>query len=190
MGKSGKSVISRSASKTNAYLIGGGIASLSAAVYLIRDAKVLGKNIHILETLDIEGGSMDGSGEHKKGYMIRGGRMLNIPAYECLQNLMESIPSIEFDNISLQQEFLEFNEEFKTMARARLVKKDGSKEDVTKMGFSLDDRLKMEKLILIESDSSLGNKKINQYFSKHFFRTNFWLMWQTTFAFQPWSSAA
>ena len=32
-----------------AHLVGGGIASLAAAVYLIRDGHVPGKNIHILE---------------------------------------------------------------------------------------------------------------------------------------------
>lgn len=190
MPKAGKSKIIRKAASTNVYMIGSGIASLSAAVYLIRDAKVPGKNIHILETLNIEGGSLDGSGEHKKGYMIRGGRMLNIPTYECLQELMKDIPSLEFENISLEQEFLEFNEEFKTKSRARLVNKDGSKQDVTKMLFNADDRVRMEKLILFESEESLGKKTIAQYFGKHFFKTNFWFMWQTTFAFQPWSSAA
>lgn len=190
MAKVGKSKIIRKPGNTNVYMIGSGIASLSAAVYLIRDAKVPGKNIHIFETLDTTGGSLDGSGNHKRGYMIRGGRMLNIPTYECLQDLMKSIPSLEFNNISMEDEFLEFNEEFKTRSRARLVNKDGSKQDVTKMLFSADDRMKMEKLILLESEESLGKKTIAQFFGKHFFKTNFWFMWQTTFAFQPWSSAA
>ncbi|MGN0143649.1 MAG: oleate hydratase, partial [Clostridium sp.] len=29
---------------------------------------------------------------------------------------------------------------------------------------------------------------IDEWFNRHFFTTNFWYMWQTTFAFQPWSS--
>jgi myosin-crossreactive antigen len=33
--------------KTNAYMVGAGIASLSAAIFLIRDGHVPGKNIHI-----------------------------------------------------------------------------------------------------------------------------------------------
>lgn len=189
MAKETKHTIPRQKSKTNAYLIGGGIGSLAAAVYLIRDAGVPGKNIHIFENLKVAGGSMDGSGTHKSGYMIRGGRMFNIPTYECLQELTSTIPSIEYaDDISMEQEFLEYNAEFKTMARARLVDKNGKKVDVTHMGFNADDRLRMEKLVLIDGEEKLGNTKINQYFSKHFFKTNFWYMWQTTFAFQPWSS--
>lgn len=190
MSKAGKSTIKRKPQTTNVYMIGSGIGTLTAAVYLIRDAKVPGKNIHFFETLDVDGGSLDGAGDHINGFMIRGGRMLNIPTYECLQDVMRSIPSKEFSNITMEEEFLEFNEEFKTDSRARLVKSDGSKIDVTKMGFSAADRADMEKLILFENDKSLGAKQIKDVFGKHFFKTNFWFMWQTTFAFQPWSSAA
>lgn len=190
MAKIGKSKIKRQPANTKVYMIGSGIGNLAAAVYLIRDAHVPGKNIQILEALDVDGGSLDGSGDAKRGFMIRGGRMLNIPTYECLQDVMSEIPSIEFDNISLEEEFLEYNQEFKTHSRARLVDKSGNKVDVTKMAFSPNDRMEMEKLILMETEKSLGAKRIDQVFGKHFFKTNFWYMWQTTFAFQPWSSAA
>ncbi|MEZ7656643.1 oleate hydratase, partial [Staphylococcus epidermidis] len=43
--------------KKSAYLIGSGLASLAAACFLIRDGQMKGKNIHILEELDISGGS-------------------------------------------------------------------------------------------------------------------------------------
>ena len=47
---------------TNAkvYLVGGGIASLAAAAFLIRDGDILGHNITILEELEKLGGSLDG----------------------------------------------------------------------------------------------------------------------------------
>lgn len=190
MAKAGKSSIKRRPATTNVYMIGSGIGSLAAAIYLIRDARVPGKNIKIFESLDVDGGSLDGAGDAKRGYMIRGGRMLNIPTYECLQDVMTEIPSIEFDDISLEEEFLEYNQEFKTHSRARLVDKNGGKVDVTQMGFSPDDRMDMEKLILMETEKSLGAKRIDEVLGPHFFKTNFWFMWQTTFAFQPWSSAA
>lgn len=44
------------------YLVGGGIGSMAAAFFLIKDAGFSGKDIVMLEDLDIEGGSMDGSG--------------------------------------------------------------------------------------------------------------------------------
>ena len=50
MAKAGKSTIKRNPKNTYVYMIGSGIGSLAAAVYLIRDAKVPGKNIRIFET--------------------------------------------------------------------------------------------------------------------------------------------
>ena len=44
----------------SAYLIGSGLASLAAACFLVRDGQMPGKNIHILEAMDIAGGACDG----------------------------------------------------------------------------------------------------------------------------------
>jgi hypothetical protein len=46
-----------------AYLAGGGIASLTVAVFLIRDAGIAGPDIHILEELPRLGGALDGAGD-------------------------------------------------------------------------------------------------------------------------------
>ena len=51
---------------TKTYLIGGGIASLAAAAFLIRDADIPGHNIVILEQLDRLGGSLDGAGSPRR----------------------------------------------------------------------------------------------------------------------------
>ena len=45
----------------NVWMVGGGIASMAAAAFLIRDAGVPGENIHILEALNVPGGSLDGA---------------------------------------------------------------------------------------------------------------------------------
>ena len=62
--------------QTSVFLIGGGIASLAAAAFLIRDADIPGHNIMILEELDRIGGSLDGAGSPQPGYVLRGGRMI------------------------------------------------------------------------------------------------------------------
>ncbi|WP_032605013.1 oleate hydratase, partial [Staphylococcus epidermidis] len=54
--------------KKSAYLIGSGLASLAAACFLIRDGQMKGKNIHILEELDISGGSLDGINMEHHGF--------------------------------------------------------------------------------------------------------------------------
>ena len=80
------------------YLIGGGIASLASAVYLIKDAKVPGQNIHILEQDELLGGALDGTGDPDKGFIIRGGRM-HEEHFVCYWDLLSNIPSYEDPNI-------------------------------------------------------------------------------------------
>lgn len=46
--------------KKYAYIIGTGLAGLSAAFYLVRDGRMKGEHIHLLEKLDLAGGSCDG----------------------------------------------------------------------------------------------------------------------------------
>ena len=41
----------------------------------------------------------------------------------------------------------------------------------------------------MEPEAMIGNRSIADQFRPSFFETNFWLMWCTTFAFQPWHSA-
>ena len=56
----------------SAYLVGSGLASLSAAAFLIRDGQMKGENIHILEELPLAGGSLDGILNPTRGFIIRG----------------------------------------------------------------------------------------------------------------------
>jgi len=48
---------------SKAYLVGGGIGSLAAAAFMIRDGSLPGANISILEAAPVMGGSLDGAGD-------------------------------------------------------------------------------------------------------------------------------
>jgi oleate hydratase len=171
-----------------AYFIGGGIGSLAGAAFLIRDGGVAGSNIAIYEKLSLLGGSLDGARLPDGSYSLRGGRMLTTDHYECTWDLLSSIPSLEHPGQTVRDETVAFNVRHKAHSRARLVDRNRFKVDVTKMGFTMQDR--MELLQLIEaSEEKLGNSRITDWLSPPFFQTNFWYMWQTTFAFQPWHSA-
>lgn len=169
------------------YFVGGGLASMAGAAYLVRDAAFDGSNIHILEGMDINGGSNDGAGTVKKGFVCRGGRMLNEETYENFWELFSSIPSLEQPGRSVTEEILNFDHAHPTHAKARLVDKNAHILDVYSMGFDNNDRADMTRL-LATPEEKLDNLTIEDWFSPHFFETNFWYMWQTTFAFQKWSS--
>lgn len=171
------------------YLVGGGLASLAAAAYLIRDCNFKGENIHIYEGLKVLGGSNDGAGSATEGFVCRGGRMLNEETYENFWELFSSIPSLDFPGKSVTEEILNFDHLHPTHAQARLIDKYGSILNAHTMGFDNTDRMLLSKLWFTPEDK-LDNLTIEDWFgkSKNFFQTNFWHMWQTTFAFQKWSS--
>ena len=172
-----------------AYFVGGGLASLAGAAFLIRDCAFPGDQITVYEGMHILGGSNDGIGTPETGFVCRGGRMLNEETYENFWDLFSSIPSLQNPDRSVTEEILNFDHAHPTCAKARLVDKDGKIQDVTSMGFTQKERMALLKL-LTTPEEKLDDMTIEQWFADmpHFFTTNFWYMWQTTFAFQTWSS--
>jgi oleate hydratase len=169
-------------------IVGGGIASLSTAVLLIRDGGLEGRNIHIFEELQIAGGALDGSGDSSKGYVTRGGRMFTEETYVCLWNVLQSVPSLDDPAKSVKDQVWAFNDEWRGDSHARLIDRDHHILDAEDLGFNLHDRLELMRLFAMP-ERSLGTQRIEDCFSPHFFETNFWTMWRTTFAFQNWHSA-
>ena len=175
-------------SNPKAYLIGGGIGSLSAAAFMIRDGGIPGSSITIFEAMSVPGGSLDGGGNPEDGYTLRGGRMLTTDNYECTWDLFKTIPSLSAPGHTVYEETIAFNEQNIAHSMARLVDRNRFKVDVKSMGFTMEDRLEL--LQLSEADeATLGTSCIADWLSPAFFKTNFWYMWATTFAFQPWHSA-
>jgi len=167
------------------YLVGGGIASMAAAAFMIRDGDILGRNITILEETDKLGGSLDGAGSAVDGYVLRGGRMIE-RKYLCTYDLFSAIPTLD-DSKTVTQEIFDWNETIKTSSKSRLVR-DGRREVAPKFGLSEAHILTIERLA-VEPEAMLGRASIADEFDAAFFQTNFWFMWCTTFAFQPWHSA-
>lgn len=171
-----------------AYLIGGGIGSLAAAAFMIRDGGMQGKNITILESGLLMGGSLDAAGDPERGYLLRVGRMLATDNYECTWDLFKSIPSIENEGKSVFEETEDFNNHHHSFCMARLIDRHRAKLDGNSMGFSMQDRVELLKLNHA-NEKDLGKSCISDWFSSSFFKTDFWFMWVTTFAFQPWHSS-
>jgi oleate hydratase len=174
--------------KRKAYLVGGGIGSLAAAAFMIRDGGMAGGDISVFDAGPAMGGSLDGGGDADRGYSMRGGRMLTADNYECTWDLFRSVPSLARPGLSVHDETVEFNELHVSHAMARLVDRRRAKVPVASMGFSLRDRLELLALSNAE-EYTLGTSCITDHLSPGFFETEFWYMWATTFAFQPWHSA-
>ena len=152
------------AAASHVWLVGGGIASMASAVFLIRDAGMPAGHIHILEEFGLVGGSLDGAKSPTvAGYVTRGGRMLEEEAYQKLWDLLSSIPSLEDPAVSVREEILAFNEKVKTEAHARLIDANHVKIDAAAYGFDNRDRLEMMRL-LATPERLLGARRIDELF--------------------------
>jgi oleate hydratase len=172
-----------------AYLVGGGIASLASAVYLIDDGGFEPENISIFEAKKAVGGSLDARKKHtSKAYIMTGHRILAKNAYECTYDLMARVPSAYEEGLTLKEEIDNFNKQFRTHNKARLVE-HGRVVDAHSLGLRHSDRWKLVRLFW-KGEQALQGLRINEYFDQSFFWTNFWLEFSTVFAFQPWHSLA
>jgi oleate hydratase len=172
----------------SAYLVGGGLASLAAASFLIRDGQMKGSNIHILEEMKLPGGACDGIHNPHTGFVCRGGREME-NHFECLWDLFRSIPSIETEGLSVLDEFYWLNKRDPNYSLMRASCNRG--EDAhTDDKFGINDKAALQILkLFMTPDEELFDKRMDEFFDEDFYSTNFWLYWQTMFAFQKWHSA-
>nr|WP_205397501.1 oleate hydratase [Streptococcus lutetiensis] len=172
----------------SAYIVGAGLAALSAACFLVRDAQMPGKNIHILEKEPISGGACDGYQYSDIGYVMRGGREMD-NHFECMWELFRSIPSIETEGVSVLDEFYWLNKADPNYSLCRATEKQGQDAHTDKK-FGLSDKAALEIMKLyFTPDEELYNRRIDEFFDDEVFGANFWLYWRTMFAFENWHSA-
>ena len=172
----------------SAYIVGSGLAALSAACYLVRDAQMKGEHVHVLEKDPIPGGACDGYHYENLGYVMRGGREMD-NHFECMWDLFRSIPSIEDENHTVLDEYYWLNKADPNYSLCRATRNRG--EDAHTDGkFGLSDKAAMEIMNLFMSpDEKLYDKKITDFFDDEVLNSNFWMYWRTMFAFENWHSA-
>nr|WP_259765888.1 oleate hydratase [Pediococcus pentosaceus] len=193
-----------------AYMIGTGIANLAAGIYLIRDGGWSGNQITMLglekhgandgaAVADYEQEYGNQSLSNNRGYLAKGGRMLNEETYENLWDILRSVPSLDNPGQSVTDDILNFDHAHPTHDVARLMDKkngirnNGGADDYNRMQFNNKDRYLLSKLMMMpeSKEDKLNDISIAEWFaeSPHIFSTNFWYMWETTFAFKKESSA-
>ncbi len=174
--------------RKSAYIIGSGLAALSAACFLVRDGQMKGEHVHILEKDPIPGGACDGYKYENVGYVMRGGREMD-NHFECMWDLFRSIPSIETEGVSVLDEYYWLNKEDPNYSLCRATENRG--EDAHTDGkFAISDKGAMEIMkLFFTPDEELEDKRITDVFDDEVLNSNFWLYWRTMFAFENWHSA-
>lgn len=174
--------------RKSAYIIGTGLAALSAACYLVRDAQMPGANIHIFEKDPTPGGACDGLDIPGLGYVMRGGREMD-NHFEVMWDLLRSIPSIETEGVSVLDEYYWLNKEDPNYSLCRATCNRG--EDAHTDGkFGLSDEAAQQVMhLFFTPDEELYDRPITDFFDDEVLQSNFWLYWRTMFAFENWHSA-
>ena len=172
----------------SAYIIGSGLAALTAACYLVRDGQMKGEHVHILEKEKLAGGACDGWKYEDVGYVMRGGREMD-NHFEVMWDLFHSIPSIETEGVSVLDEYYWLNKEDPNYSLCRATVNRG--EDAHTDGkFDISDKGAMEIMkLFFTPEEDLQDKKITDSFDDEVLNSNFWLYWRTMFAFENWHSA-
>jgi len=170
-----------------AYIVGSGLAGLSAAFFLIRDGHMPAQNITLLEEGHIEGGALDGAGNAEEGYIVRGGREMEL-TYQNFWDVFSEIPALELpEPFTVLDEYRIVNDADKNWSKARLLEKQGQLKDSSTMDLSKLQQLELVKLLMARKED-LDDITVEQWFSEGFLNTNFYTFWRTMFAFQNWHS--
>lgn len=169
-----------------AHIVGGGIAGLSTAAFLAVDGHMPGRNITVYEELPVVGGSLDGSGDARAGFVSRGDRELE-PYMECLWYLCAMIPSLEDPERTVLDETREDNKNLEIFARKRLFENQFKPRDISSLQLTKADSDKMIKLMMA-SEKELEGITIEEWFSQDYFKSNLWYYWSSMLAFQPYHS--
>jgi oleate hydratase len=168
------------------YVVGGGMAGLSAAVFAIRDAHLPGKNVHVFETLDVMGGALEGHVSPEKYYVTRADWKFNIEAYQCMWDVLSTVPSLTEPGKSVTEQIFEYNRTHQKNARSRLIDKDRKADHVESMGLNWAQRIKLLELIFIP-ESRIEDRRIDSWLDAPFFETNFWKVFSSMFAIEHWN---
>ena len=170
--------------RKSAHIVGGGIAGLATAAFLVDDAHMPGKNITIYESAAGTGGSLEAAWDPKaNGYKNPGSRMFE-RRYECLFFLMEKIPSIQTPGRTLLDETFQANLDNPTRSGLRLMERQGKKRSPTGPLMSQADGQKMLELMLTPEEQLQG-LSVGEWFTPEMFTSDFWYYWAYIFALAP-----
>jgi oleate hydratase len=169
-----------------AHIVGGGFGGLAAAALLIRNAGVSGADITIYEADELLGGGFFLGGSAASGYNLPGS--VFDKEFRCTFDLLKSIPSARNPAISVTDDFLAFNAGEPYQDKAHIFDREGRIVHGPRFGLGFGDGLSLARVVLTP-EALLDGRRIEEFFSKQFFSTEFWFLWSTIMGSLPQHSA-
>lgn len=169
-----------------AHIVGGGFGGLAAALCLIRNAGVSGRDITVYEAAQRFGGGFFLSGNAEIGYNLPGS--VFDKEFRCTFDLLQTVPSATDPSISVKDAFFSFNKRNPFQDKAHIIDRNGQKVHSSHFGLSLGDAFSFVRLALTP-EATMDRRRIEDFFSPRFFSTEFWLLWSTIMGSLPQHSA-
>jgi oleate hydratase len=165
-----------------AHIVGGGFGGLAAAALLIRNAGVPGQDITIYEADEHLGGGFFLDGSAQSGFNLPGS--IFDKEFRCAFDLLATIPTEDDAKISVKEQFFTFNREHPFDDQTHIIDRDLRTVHGPRFGLSLWDGLTLARLSLTP-EAWLNGRRIEEFFSPRFFKTEFWLLWSTLMGSLP-----
>lgn len=173
----------RQRNNMDAWILGSGVQSLAAAVYLIEEAKVPPNRVHILETIGKAGECTVNAGDPVNGYEYRSGA---VPVFSgvWVEDLLCKVPSQARPGKTALDDVLELYEvgpSDRTLYTRFLAERSGkiSCTNTKQVSLGFRDRRDLSRLSG-KTEQSLERSRILDHFHESFFRSDYWLMIATT----------
>lgn len=167
----------------HAWLIGSGVASLAAAVHLIKQAKVPAHRVHILDVHHGSGGGMEVSGNSTDGYVLHTGAQ---PYFheDCVTDLLSMVPSLRHPDKTVWEDIAEYEQQTRPMDKAhtRVIRQSDNglcKVDMHRLHVGAKLRMDLIRFIL-DGEKLFDSQRISDVFAGAFFESDFWTLWSST----------
>lgn len=166
--------------QVHAWILGSTIASLASAVHIIQEAKVPASQIHIVESRKSGEDGLPTTGNATVGYDHQAACM-SILYDDCTKDLLSLVPSVTRSDKSLLDDIT--GEQRVPAARHIMIKGDTKRHtiDTRRIRIGLKTRIKLA-IFVSQSEKTLGQHTIRDFFNKRFFKTTFWSIWASVYA--------
>ena len=104
--------------------------------------------------------------------------------FRCTFDLLKSIPSARDPSISVTKDFFAFNTGEPYQDKAHILDRDARIVHGPRFGLSLGDGLSLARVVLTP-EAMLDGRRIEEFFSRQFFLSEFWFLWSTLMASLP-----
>lgn len=166
----------------NAYITGGGLSALAAALYLVRDCKMKPENVHIFTTFAHNGGN------EQTGYICRRGKIISEKNSRNFFELMSEVNSLDIPDLTVCDEILNLYRTSPSPRHITFIDEDNNVLDISQIKINKEHRGIVMQLMQTKR-AKLQCMPLYEALPADFFETPFWKLMSASYLFTQESSA-